>query len=108
MSVGASDVNNPIAVGTNDPRLAKIDTKADISQLASYVLNTDLDKKLADKVNKDDVYSKSDSATIFVTRAEYDNSGGYTKEQLNAMFGLKANASGVYTKEEIETKLSSI
>lgn len=108
LSVGASDVNNPIAVGTNDPRLAKIDTKADISQLASYVLNTDLDKKLADKVNKDDVYSKSDSATIFVTRAEYDNSGGYTKEQLNAMFGLKANASGVYTKEEIETKLSSI
>lgn len=108
LSVDPVNASEPIAVGTNDPRLAKIDQKADKADLAKFVTSEDVDKKIVSKANADDVYSKSDAENIFVTRADFDLSGGYTKDQLNRILNLKANASAVYTRVEIEEKLSQI
>lgn len=108
LSVDPVDANEPIAVGTNDPRLAKIDQKADKTDLAKFATGDDIDKKIASKANMADVYSKADAENIFVTRADFDLSGGYTKDQINRILNLKANASSVYTKDEVETKLSLI
>lgn len=109
LSVDPEDPKHPIAVGDNDPRLKEIEKKVSKEELQrGYVSKSDMNLALRDKANAEDVYSKEDAEDIFLTRAEFRTSGGYTKDQLNDFFNAKANITSIYTRKEIEEKLTAI
>ena len=109
LSVAPENDRHPIAVGDNDPRLKEIEKKLSKDEAKeNYVTKYDMRVAMRDKANAEDVYSKSDAEGIFLTRAEFGTNGGYTKEQLDTFFNLKANASSVYTRTEIDEKIARI
>jgi len=113
LNVDPDDESTPTAVGANDPLYLSIASKVDRSELGGIVTRTVLDQALSEKADIDSVYSKYDAETVFVTRAEYqDTMDGFTKQQINDMFALKANKAEVeaalaeiYTKDEINALL---
>lgn len=109
LSVAPENERHPIAVGDNDPRLKEIENKLSKEDAKeNYVTKHDMRLAMRDKANVDDVYTKSDAESIFLTRADFGTSGAYTKEQLDTFFNLKANASAVYTRAELDEKLAKI
>lgn len=108
LSVDPVNEENPIVVGDNDPRMAKIETKADKSELNNYAKTVDVTSELLKKADVDSVYTKTDAESIFVTQAEYSGQANtYTKTQLDSFFSLKANVANVYTKTESDSTLSN-
>lgn len=106
LSVDPKDAAHPIAVGDNDPRLLEIPKKVSKDELkAKYYDKAETKELLKTKANTEDVYNKSDAEAIFLTKAEFSETGGYTKDQLKAFFAAKANAASVYTRKEIDNML---
>ena len=109
LSCQPEDPKHPIAVGDNDPRLKEIEKKLGKAEAdLRYVTKSDLADELAKKIDADKVFVKEDAEEIFLTKAEFRTSGGYTKDQLNEFFNAKANASAVYTRKEVEDKLALV
>ena len=120
LSVEAADSMNPIAVGDNDPRLAKIDSKANVDEVYN---KADVDTKLADKADSAKVYDrktvddmlagKMNVNTIY-TEAEIDAKllgkvgvgTVYTKAESDVQMALKADADKVYAKEDADKLLA--
>jgi len=109
LSVSPEDPRNPIAVGDNDPRIADIENKISKKEaIDRFVSNNQLVSAIKNKANIDDVYTRADAESVFLTRAEFGESHTYTREQLDRFFNLKANANGVYSKKEVDEKLATM
>src|SRR5574344_180703 len=81
LSVDPEEGCAAVAVGTNDPRLAKIEAKADASDVYK---KAEVDTKLADKM---------------------DVTAVYNRQAVDEMLAGKINVSTIYTEAEIDAKL---
>jgi hypothetical protein len=83
LTTAPADSLVPIAVGANDPKFLSI----------------------ANKVDKNDVYTKTQIDTVIASKANANEI--YNKTQVDQLLNAKANDSNVYSKSEIEVKLST-
>lgn len=100
LSVDPVDVFNPIAVGDNDPRLVKIDSKANMDDV--YV-KTDIDTQMATKANVSDTYNRKAVDDMLAGKMNVNTI--YTEAEIDAKLLGKVNVGTVYTKAETDLQM---
>ena len=100
VQLSVDPINAPIAVGDNDPRLARIAEKAD--KVDVYV-KSEIDDKLATKIEKNDTYSRE--AIDNMLDGKLDVGNAYTDAQIDSFLRGKLNVGDAYLKAESDNLL---
>ena len=100
LSVDPEDALAPIAVGDNDPRLEKIELKADADNVYT---KSEIDDKLVNVLTRDDTYTKTNIDDMIAGKANVDSV--YSRSQSDAMLRGKVNVGDVYTNADVDNLL---
>lgn len=93
---------------TKEETDAKLELKADASELANYYTKSESDSLLAEKADASSVYTKSETDDMLALKADADSV--YTKQEADGLLDLKADESELanyYTKTESDNLLDA-
>lgn len=93
---------------TKEETDAKLELKADASELENYYTKSEFDSLLAEKADASSVYTKSETDDLLALKADADSV--YTKQEADGLLDLKADESELanyYTKTESDNLLDA-
>ena len=100
-----TNVENPHQVTKAQVGLGNVDNTSDADKPVSTATQAALDLKADKATVETSLNGKADKAT---TLEGYGITDAYTQTQINDALALKANAADVYTKTEVDAKVSSV
>ena len=100
-----TNVENPHQVTKAQVGLGNVDNTSDADKPISTATQAALDLKADKATVETSLNGKADKAT---TLEGYGITDAYTQTQINDALALKANAADVYTKTEVDAKVSSV